>query len=327
MKRREFIVLFGCAIIGEPAAAIAQQSVVPIIGLLASTSPDEFAPFVAAFRRGLSKSGYVEGQNIAIEFHWAKGQYHLLPELAADLVRRQAAVIVVVGGNNPAMAAKAATATIPIVSVLGSDPVKLSLVDSLSRPGGNITGVSLLASTLVAKRFELLRELVPGAVTIAFLVNPENPNAEPDTGDALAAARTLGLRLVVLRASASNEFDTAFESLREQRAGALVVSGDGFFTSQRQQLVTLALRHALPAIYPWPEYAQAGGLISYGTSLIDAYHQIGIMTARILKGIKPADLPVEQSTKLELVINLKTAMTLGLTVPPSLLARADEVIE
>jgi len=323
MRRREFIAHAGGAV-AWPFVARAQQPAVPVIGFLSGASPEEYAH---AFRLGLSESGYIEGQNVMIEFRGAVGQYDRLPALAADLVRRQVAMIAVIGGNSSVLAAKAASTTIPIVSVFGSDPVKLGLVDSLNRPGGNVTGVSLLASDLLAKRFELLREAVPNVRTIAFLVNPDNPNANPDTGAAEPVARTIGLQLIVLKASTEGDFDTAFATLVQQRAGALVISADPFLLARRDQLVALAARHALPTIYPWPDYVATGGLISYGASLANAYRQVGNYAGRILKGAKPADLPVEQASKYELIINLKTAKMLGLSIPPTLLARADEVIE
>jgi putative ABC transport system substrate-binding protein len=327
MRRREFIALLGSALVAMPRDIRAQQSANPTIGFLSSTSPLGYEMAVAGFRAGLKEAGYVEGQNVNIDFRWSEGRYNRLPALAADLVRSQVAVIAAIGGNNTIEAAKAATRTIPIVFLSGADPVKLGFVDTLHRPGGNITGVTVLASVLVGKRFKLLHELVPNATTIAFLVNPDNLNAEPDTASVQTAARAVAQELLLLRVTAENEFEAAFVKLVEQKPAALIVSADGFFTSRRERLVALAARHGIPAIYPWPEYAEAGGLVSYGTSLAYAYRQVGNYAGRILKGAKPADLPVEQSTKVELIINLKTAKALGLTVPLPLLGRADEVIE
>jgi putative ABC transport system substrate-binding protein len=326
MRRREFITLLGSAA-AWPLAARGQQTAMPVIGLLGSASPDLWTDRLRAFRRGLSETGYVEGRNVAIEYRWAEGQNDRLPALAADLVRQKVAVISVLGGTVGALAAKAATTTIPIVLFSAGDPVMMGLVASLNRPGGNITGVSDLSAQLGPKRLELLHELVPTATTIALLVNPSNPLAETQSKDLQAAARALGLQLHILHAGTEHEFDTVFATVAQLRAGALVIGVDGFFTNRMEQLAALTVRHAVPTIYINREFAAAGGLISYGGSRADAYRLVGIYTGRILKGEKPADLPVQQATKVELFINFKTAKALGLTVPLSLLGRADEVIE
>ena len=325
MKRREFITLVGGAAVAWPLTARAQQSA-PIIGFLNSASPAAFAHFVAAFRRGLNEIGYVEGRNVAIEYRWAESQFDRLPGMASDLVRSQVAVIAATGSPAVAHAAKAATTSIPIVFLTG-DPVRDGLVASLNRPGGNATGMGLFADVLAAKRLELLRELVPNSAVVGLLVDPGSPEATPQLSDAEAAARAIGQQIAVLSAGSEAEIDRAFVTLAEQRVGTLLVLGSAFFTSQRDKIVALAAQYRLPAIYEWREFSTAGGLISYGTSLADAYRQVGVYAGRILKGEKPADLPVLQPTKFELVINLKTAKSLGLTVPNKLIALADEVIE
>jgi putative tryptophan/tyrosine transport system substrate-binding protein len=326
MRRRALMSLLGGAAVAWPLAARAQQPSVPVIGFLHSASLGPHASFVAAFQQGLRAAGYVEGQNVAIEYRWAEGQFDRLPTLVTEFVRRQVSIIVAPGSPS-ALAAKTATTTIPIVFFSGVDPVKLGLVASLNRPAGNITGVSLLNSLLVAKRLELLHELVPTAGAIALLVNPTTPFTEAEIGEAQVAARTLGLQLHFLNASGEAEIDTAFADMVQMRIGALVVSADGFFISQRKRIIRLAESHAVPAIYQLREFAEAGGLMSYGTDLAEAYRQMGIYSGRILKGDKPGDLPVQQATKFELVLNLKTAKALGLTFPLPLLGRADEVIE
>jgi putative ABC transport system substrate-binding protein len=326
MRRRELITLLGGAV-AWPFAARAQQKAMPVIGFLAGGSPGPHAPNLAAFHQGLSETGYVEGQNVAIEYRWAEGSYDRLPALAADLVTHKVDVIVASGGLPPALAAKSATSTIPIVFSVGIDPVAGGLVASLARPRGNLTGFSVFVSELMPKRLELMSELVPQAKVIAFLVNPNNAGTEGDVRVLQEAARTKGVQLAIVKAGSESEIDTAFATLVQLQAGALVVDADTFFSSRRKQLVALASRDAVPAIYGWREFAAAGGLISYGPSLTAANRQVGIYAARILKGEKPADLPVQQPTTFELVVNLKTAKTLGLTVPKTILSFADEVIE
>jgi putative ABC transport system substrate-binding protein len=328
VKRRQFITLLGGAAAVWPLAARAQQAAMPVIGFLHSASADTFADRMRAFRQGLKETGHVEGGNVTIEYRWAENQLDRLPALAAELVRRQVAVIVAAGGTLAALAAKAATTTIPIVFAAGEDPVSHGLVASIARPGGNLTGINFLSTELTAKRLGLLRELVPKAVRIAVLVNPDNaPIAEPTLREILEAARAIGLQIQVLNVSNSREIDAAFSGLGRERPDALFISPDPFFNNRRKQLVLQAMRHDLPAGYASREYVEAGGLMSYGTDFLDTYRQVGTYAGRILKGAKPADLPVVQSAKFELVINQMTARILGLEVPPTLLARADEVIE
>jgi putative ABC transport system substrate-binding protein len=326
MRRRDFVLLLG-GIVSTSRTLRAQQKAMPVIGFLSSGSPGASAPLVAAFRQGLSETGYVEGQNVAIEYRWAEFRYDRLPALAADLIARKVEVIATNGDPRAALAAKNAASTIPIVFSAISDPVALGLVISLARPGGNLTGVSPMNTELMPKRFELLAELVPQAGVIAYLVNPDNASIERRIRDVQEAARAKGVQLPILKAGAESEIDAAFASLAQLQAGALVVDADLFFGSRREQIVALAARHAVPAIYPWREATAADGLISYGASGGSVYYQGGILVARILKGAKPADLPIQQPTKFELVINLKTAKALGLTVPQTILGRADEVIE
>jgi putative ABC transport system substrate-binding protein len=326
MQRREFITLLGSAAV-MPVVARAQQPAMPIVGFVSPRSPDESARLGAAFRKALNETGYIEGQNVTVEYHWLEGQYDRLPALMADLVRRRVAVIAMPAFTAAAPAAKAATTTIPIVFGVAEDPVKMGLVASLARPGGNATGINFLASEVVAKRLGLLHDLVPKAVRVAVLINPANATtAETTLRDIPEAARVLGLQITVLNASTSREIEAAFATLVRDRADALFVAPDGFFSSRRVQFATLAAHHRVPAAYFLREFVEVGGLISYGFDILDVFRQVGAYTGQILKGAKPADLPVLQSTKFEFVINLQTARALGLELPPTLLAAA-EVIE
>jgi putative tryptophan/tyrosine transport system substrate-binding protein len=327
VDRRQLIIGVFSAMFAAPLAAGAQQRAVPVVGYLSTRSAPEATDVTSAFRQGLKESGQVEGQNFVIEFRWADLQYDRLPALAADLVARRVAVIAAVGGIHSGLAAKRATSTIPIVFVSAGDPVSFGLVPSLARHGTNVTGVSMITVALAPKRLELLHELVPTAGVIAMLANPTSPYFEPETNAVLDAARAFGLQVQILKASAERDLDAVFTTLVQQRADALLVSGDPFFDSQRDRLVALAARRAVPTIYQWREFAALGGLVSYGSSITNAYREAGVYTARILKGEKPADLPVVQPTKLELVLNLKAAKALGLTIPPSLLVRADQIIQ
>jgi putative tryptophan/tyrosine transport system substrate-binding protein len=325
MQRREFITLLG-GVAAWPTAAGAQQPM-PVVGFIHILSPDSVPHFVAAFRQGLQEVGFVEGQNIAVEYRWAQGHYDRLPELAADLVRRQVAVIAATGGEPSPQVAKAATQVIPIVFTANGDPVRAGLVASLSRPGGNVTGVTIFGPAAVTKRLQLLHELVPQAATFAYLVNPTNPNGDLEMSATQTAARSLGREIFVVNASNERELDTALASLDQRRAGALLVASDTFFLGRRSQLVSLVARLHIPAIYYLREFAEAGGLMTYGNKLTDVYRQVGTYVGRILKGEKPGDLPVQQSTKFELVINLKTAKVLGAEIPISMQLLADETIE
>jgi ABC-type uncharacterized transport system substrate-binding protein len=327
MERREFITLLGSAAAAWPLAAYAQAPAMPVIGFLNNASPGPAGPLVAAFHRALVKAGYVEGRNVTVEYRWAEGQYDRLRPLADDLVRRKVAVIVATGGTVTAQAAKAATFTIPVLFIVGFDPVQEGLTSSINRPGGNATGISVYTVELGRKRLGLLRELLPSVGKIAMLVNPHSISTAVERTDLEEAGRTAGLQLFVVEARTESDLEKAFSGAVHHGAGALIVSADAFFTSQRGQIVALAAQHALPASYPWPQYAYAGGLMSYGPSLTWAYEEVGVYVGRILKGAKPEDLPVQLPTRFEMVINLNTAKALGIEVPPTLLARADEVIE
>jgi putative ABC transport system substrate-binding protein len=329
IRRREVIAALGGAAVAWPLAAHAQQQpAIPVIGLLDQRSPDELAARLRGFRQGLRDSGFVEGQNVAIEYRWAENKMDRLPELVADLVRRQVVVIAATSGVSPTLAARAATTTIPIVFIVSDDPVRLGLVASLARPDANLTGINFFGSELTAKRFELLRELVPAATHVAVLIDPANPNyTETTVKEVGAAARAIGLQIQVVKASTIREINAAFATFVRERPDALFVGHDPFFNSRRTQLVHLATRHAVPASYSARDFAEAGGLMSYGADIADAWREAGSYAGRILKGVKPADLPVVQSSKFELVINAQTATMLGLTVPSQLLATADEVIE
>ncbi|HEV2548540.1 MAG TPA: ABC transporter substrate-binding protein [Stellaceae bacterium] len=327
ISRRQFVTRLGAAAAAWPLAARAQQGAVPVVGFLGAESPDTDADRLRALRQGLSETGYVEGRNVTIEYRGAEGQYDRLPALAADLARRQVDVIAAYGGTASALAAKAATSSIPIVFATAVDPVEFGFVANFNRPGGNLTGVTILSVELGAKLFEMLHELVPRATVVALLVNPTSPFAESLSRDAQAAAGALGLQLHVVQASTQRDFDPVFTTLVQLRAGTLVIGGDTFLGSRREQIAALALRHLVPAIEPSREFPAAGGLLGYGPSIKDAWRLAGVYVGRILKGEKPADMPVQQVTKVELVINLKTAKALGLEVPATLLARADEVIE
>jgi putative tryptophan/tyrosine transport system substrate-binding protein len=325
MKRREFIALLGGAAAAWPVAARAQQPAMPVVGFLSYGSPRTFEHLAESLRRGLKEAGYVEGHNVAIEYRWAEG-YDRLPALVEDLVRRQVAVIMA-GGAVSAQAAKRATATIPVVFTSGADPVATGLVTSLSRPGGNLTGVSLLAAEMGSKRLELIRDLLPQAHAVAMIINPTFPGAESEMAEVEAAGRLIGMQTHKMTASNARDLDAAFATIGELRVDAFTVGADGFFITRRDQLAALAARYAVPGIYPFPDFPAAGGLLSYGVGLADAYRQAGVYTGRILKGAKPADLPVMQPTVFEFVINLKTAKALGLTIPQSFHLRADQVIE
>jgi len=330
MKRREFITLLGSAAAAWPLAALAQQPAMPVVGFLNAASPDLFAHVVRAFHLGLSETGYVEGRNVAIEYRWAENQYDRLPELAAELVRRRVSVITTGSSTLAALAAKAATTTLPIVFLMGADPVRFGLVASLNRPGGNLTGITTLNLEMTPKRLQVLRELLPTTTIMAVLVNPTNAPAtvETEVRQVQAAAHTLGLQMVhVLQASTERDLDSAFSTLIQRRAGGLVISADTFFSGKSVELAALASRHAVPTISPYRDFVTAGGLMSYGGSVTELYRLAGVYTGRILKGEQPADLPVQQVTKVQLAINLKTAKALGLTVPTSLIGRADEIIE
>ncbi|MFZ2091628.1 MAG: ABC transporter substrate-binding protein [Pseudolabrys sp.] len=326
MKRRQFIALLGSAAIGWPLTARAQQPAMPVVGFLHYASPDKLGHLATAVREGLKEAGFIEGQNVTIEYRWAEGQYDRLPALAADLVHRKVTVITA-GGNFAAQVAKKATATIPIVFTSGADPIKSGLIASLSRPGGNLTGVSFIAAEIAVKRLELTRELLPQASAVAMIVNPNFAGAETEFAEVESAGRNLGFRTTRLSASGARELDAAFATVDKQHIDVVMVGTDGFFIDRRNQIAALAIRHKVTGIYPFPDFPQAGGLMSYGPSLADGYRQVGVYAGRVLKGAKPADLPVIQPTKFELVINLKAAKALGLDVPSHLQQRADQVIE
>ena len=325
MKRRDFITVLGGAAVGWRSAQAQQPT--PIVGFLSGALAWEFKHLANAFRQGLGVAGYVEGRNMSIEYRWAEGHYDRLSTLATDLVGRRVAVLAATGGISSVLAAKASTVTISIVFTSGTDPVKMGVVNSLNRPGGNITGVVFFNNVLGSKRLQVLRELAPRVTVVGMIANPDNPNTKSDLQDMQLAAQPLGVQILVANANNERELHTAFASLVDQRAGALIVSPDPFFSSRREQLVALAAHHAVPTIYEFREFVAAGGLVSYGTDITEAYRQAGVYAGRILSGEKPGDLPVQQSTKFELVINLKTARTLGIGIPPTLLALADEVIE
>jgi putative ABC transport system substrate-binding protein len=327
MKRREFITLLGSAAAAWPLAARAQQQEMPVIGFLHSGTAAPFQTQLAAFQQGLKEGSYVVGQNVAIEYRWAEGKIDLLPELAADLVRRKVNVIAAVGGPSSNLAAKNATTTIPVVFSTGADPVKMGLVTNVRQPGGNVTGITFFSEELGAKALSLLRELVPGAKRVGLMVNPNNPETPRRSTDAVAAARALGLTMEVAYAATPPDIDKAFDSLSERRIGALLLGADAFYGGRIQQVVSLAARHKMPAMYYRREFAEAGGLASYGASVIDAYRQAGVYVARVLKGEKPGELPVMQAAKFEFVLNLKTARALGIDVPMAFSAAADEIIE
>jgi putative ABC transport system substrate-binding protein len=327
MRRREFITLLGGAVAISPSATRAQHRALPIIGFLNSFDPQVWGVYLAAFQRGLREAGFVEGENVEIDYRWGRGHFDQLPSLAAELVRRPVAVLVASGGDQAALAAKAATETIPIVASIAFDPVDYGIVKSLARPGGNITGVSLFTSALVAKRLEVLRELLPNVSTIAFLVNPTNPAANADRKDIEAAAKSVGQQVVVVEAATETDCEVAFETIARGQAGALTIEADPLYARIREKLVALATRFRVPTIYHWREFMLAGGLISYGSSLTEAYHQLGIYAGRVVNGSLPSELPIVQPTKFELIVNLKVAKTLDIVVPTSILLRADEVIE
>jgi putative ABC transport system substrate-binding protein len=327
LKRRKFIALLSGALAGWSLAAHAQQAAMPVVGFMNILSPDIVPHWVAGFREGLKETGFIEAKNVAVEYRWAQGHYDRLPELAADLVRQKVAVLAATGGDPSPQVAKAATQSIPIVFTANGDPVRNGLVASLNRPGGNVTGITIFGPAAVTKRLQLLHELVPQAAAIAYLMNPNNPNGDLEMRTAETAAISLGKEMLVLRASDEGEIEAAFSTLAQQRRDALLVASDSFFISRRDQLTSLAARHRIPAIYYLREFAEAGGLITYGNKLTDAYRQVGLYVGRILKGEKAGDLPVQQSTKFELVINFKTAKALGLAMPNSLQLLADDVIE